>query len=343
MSTYSKSAATSAQGITYIQGLAAAARCVFHKIDQENDLGIDGILELIRDGTPLNRQIALQIKTGRSYWKKSGDFCRFSIGKHRLYWERHPLPVFGIVVADNLKSAAWVNLKAYLKAFPEAKEVKFTRNTVNTFDGKSFKKLFLPFVLGEIPKLDLKSGLRLLNSNVQSEVEAGLTVLFRRYPNERSVWEAFSEFLRCRPAEEIPAIFVYYLAHIPWHGDIFGHGEMPNEDTRKFVLGLFKSFGRSEILKLLCLVGENGIERGSTGQSVEAVVSVIPSNRDVLPSIIIDKSIEMSLRETAAAILAIRFPKDTIQLLQALATEGSDFSQALVQCIKEVGHFNPYA
>lgn len=118
---------------------------------------------------------------------------------------------------------------------------------------------------------------------------------------------------------------------------------MPNEDTQKFVFGLFESFGRDEILKLLCLVGENGIERGSTGQSVEAVVSAIPSSKVVLPSIVDDKSIEMRLRETAAAIWAFRFPKEATRQLQALAAEGSEFCQVLVQSIKEFGHFNPYA
>jgi hypothetical protein len=84
------------------------ANCIFHKIEQENDLGIDGLIELIRNEAPLNKQFAVQIKSGESYFVPKTQECLIPIDGHREYWTAYPLPVIGLVFVPSQKAAYWI-------------------------------------------------------------------------------------------------------------------------------------------------------------------------------------------------------------------------------------------
>src|SRR5947209_760179 len=97
MPQYRRSAVTAKQGINFVRSTVENAGSLFIKIEQESDLGIDALLELIENEQPLNQQIAVQIKSGQSYYNEDASECVFPVGTHREYWSKHPLPVFGIV------------------------------------------------------------------------------------------------------------------------------------------------------------------------------------------------------------------------------------------------------
>ena len=62
MPKHKQSNAVAKSGINFVRTVTEAANCIFHKIEQENDLGIDGLIELIRNEVPVNQQFAVQIK-----------------------------------------------------------------------------------------------------------------------------------------------------------------------------------------------------------------------------------------------------------------------------------------
>lgn len=97
MPTYKRSAITAKEGINFIRSAVEAGGSLFIKIEQESDLGIDALIEFVKDERPLNKQIAVQIKSGASYYNPEAAECAFPIGTHRTYWAAHPLPVFGLV------------------------------------------------------------------------------------------------------------------------------------------------------------------------------------------------------------------------------------------------------
>jgi len=86
MPTYKQSAITAKEGINFVRSVVESGGSLFLKIEQENDLGIDAILEFIEDGHPLNKQIAIQVKSGASYYTPEAKECAFPIGTHRTYW-----------------------------------------------------------------------------------------------------------------------------------------------------------------------------------------------------------------------------------------------------------------
>jgi hypothetical protein len=344
MAIYKQTIVTSKKGINFVRSVVEDASSLFHKIEAESDLGIDALIELVRNETPLNKQFAVQIKSGQSYYNSSTEECLIPIGTHREYWLSHPLPVIGIVYVPALKRAHWIDIKSYLRQFPDATMIRYRMSEANRFDGPTFLKLFLPTVLREAPELSLQEALALFRSAKPDEFYLGLIVLFRRYPNVYEVWDAFIQHFIREPSANIPAAMVYFLAHIPWHGDIYYSGEAITEETRLHAKDLLSRFGRKEILKLLGLIDtENGISRGATGQSVEAIISSLPAARAILPDIATDEGVDMFQRECAALILAMNRSPAALPALKCLAESGSWYAQELINQLIEYGDLNPYA
>src|SRR5699024_3254522 len=70
---------------------------------------------------------------------------------------------------------------------------------------------------------------------------------------------------------------LHYISHIPWHPDIFFSGEMVNSENKEYVVSMLNGFDKEIVIKLLNLIGEDSIQRGTIGQTIEAITSVIES------------------------------------------------------------------
>lgn len=344
MPRYPPSAITAKRGVNHVRATVENAGSLFIKIEQESDLGIDALIELIQDGKPLNQQIAVQIKSGQSYYDPKAGECYFPIGDHREYWLNHSLSVYGIVYVPTLDTAYWVNITRYLEAHPDSVTVRYSVSEANKFDRKSFASIFVPGIAHQVPTLSIDEAFRLIRSRKLDEAYLAIVVLFRRYPNVLRVWNEFLYFLRERPASQIPHHLIYFLAHVPWHPDIFGYGEQLSTETREYARQLISGLEFEHVVKLLSLIDpETSISRGSLGQSVEAIVSSLPAFATLLPRIISDASVDMFIRECAALILAMHEGMGGAPALAELAASGSWYAGEMLAHLKAWGHINPYA
>jgi hypothetical protein len=343
MTKYADTIVTSKLGTNHVRSVVEAAKCIFHKIEQENDLGIDGLIEFTKDGVPQNKQIAIQIKSGQSYYNSQTNQCLIPVGNHFDYWTKHSLSVCGIVYIPSLNSASWVNIKNYLKQYGQCSTIRFVRSRTNIFDHTDFTKIFVPTIFKELPDLSFEEAASFFHSKNPAENYLGLVSLFRKFPNNLEVWDWFIEFFRSKDVSDIPPSLIYYFAHIPWHGGIGYRGEKFNDETKAHAKKHFEDFSRADVIKLLAFIDEeNMISRGSIGQSVEAIVSSL-SKRDVLLiEIINDKAITMFIRECAALIFGYHKQKDSIPLLLMLSDQGSWYAGELALFMKENGWIDPY-
>lgn len=341
---YKRSAVTAKEGINFIRSAVENCGSLFIKIEQENDLGIDGLIEFIKDERPINKQIAVQIKSGASYYVSEADECAFSIGKHRDYWLKHPLPVFGLVYVPAVKTAYWVNIKRFLQDNPVATTVRFPATKANRFESSSFETLFLPSIVGETPILDIDEAFSLARSSEPSEIYLGLLVLFRRYANHKLAWDELIRTFVERPVDEIPPVLLYWLAHIPGHCDIFYFGQTASKETRMYAQSLLENFGVEHVIKLLSFIDpEVQIARGTLGQSVEAIVSSLPNASALLRQIVNSKKLDMCIREFAVIILAMHEGQDALSDIKKLNDDGSWYADEIAICLKTHGSINPYA
>lgn len=120
MPKYLRSNSTGKAGINYVKSIVDSHNCIFQKIDQENDVGVDALIELVKDEIPTGDFVATQIKSGNSYFDKKANICKIPVGTHRDYWQNYSLPVYGIVYVPEIESAFWVNIKKYLENNPLA-------------------------------------------------------------------------------------------------------------------------------------------------------------------------------------------------------------------------------
>jgi hypothetical protein len=67
-------------GQTYFQHFVNAnLNCIYHPINQENDFGIDGYIELVDNDNVTGRLIGIQLKHGNSFFKlKTSASCTYA-------------------------------------------------------------------------------------------------------------------------------------------------------------------------------------------------------------------------------------------------------------------------
>jgi hypothetical protein len=82
------------------------------------DLGIDGQIELVdATGRATGRIVAVQVKSGASYFKDGGDHWLFQPAeKHRFYWEVFPLPVLLMLHSPVDGLTFWVDARQALRS-----------------------------------------------------------------------------------------------------------------------------------------------------------------------------------------------------------------------------------
>src|SRR5678816_2918699 len=118
--------------------------------------------------------------------------------------------------------------------------------------------------------------------------------------DQAATWQTLFALLKERDVATIDPILIYYIAHIPWHGDInaprnYAPGTPLSVQLRKDI----ESWGRPEIEKLLWFVDNGGFNRGTLGQSVDAIVRVINTRKRDLREIARAASVPIEVRKAA--------------------------------------------
>lgn len=339
---YKQTNVTSKNGINFIRSIVEATSCLFHKIEQENDLGIDCLLEFTKNEKPMHKSIAVQIKSGNSYYDEKSRQCKIPVDSHYDYWKNYPLPVYGFVFVPQLEKAYFVDIKNYLENNKAKKIITFDCTRSNVIDFKSFSEIFIPSILGEIPTISFEDAISFFESRKPQESFLGAKVLFRRYKNNILTWDKLIDYLKKEKAENFNLNVIHYISHIPWHPDIFHYGEIQDEEIRKYAKDKIKNLDKLTTLKLLKLIDlDQGIVRGSIGQSVEAILSNIDNVETYLAEIIEDDNIELGAREISSEILAYYQGVESVKTIKTLAPE-SDVATRIISFLEEYKSYNLY-
>ena len=94
------------------------------------------------------------------------------------------------------------------------------------------------------------------------------------------------------------------MRHLANHGDIFWHkNNIIYEETSNFGRELInKNFGINEVFKLLSFIDENGIDRGTVGQDISALINSITDKLNILKEIILREDCTDEIRFWAGMI-----------------------------------------
>lgn len=343
-----KSTATSRAGVNYTRAIVEEANCCFQPIEHENDFGVDAIIELVEDERPRGVMVGLQIKSGKSF--VTTDACRIPAdAAHRAYWSTYPLPLLGIVYDPKARVAFWVDLKHAARTSAgrngSAGTLTFAKRRFNRLDAECFVKFLLPRLLKRQILLSFEESLELASGEGE-EHRIGLRSLFYGHCQSPATWEALIALFRARPVETTDPVLLYFLAHVPWHGDIMGSSATTiPEHLREDVRRELAAFGAADVLKLLSYVDERGFERGTIGQNVDALISVVEARRSILRSIGSDPKMQDDVRRGALLLTAYYEQGEARPFLQSVACEDKElthFLDDILSLLEQHGHIYLY-
>lgn len=334
-------------GVNYVTDIVDRCDCYFNKIEQENDIGIDAIIEFTDNTIPTGECIAVQIKAGESYVNRRRNECIIPIENHYEYWKNYCMPVYGIVYILNDNIAYWVDIKRYLnknKTYIESGElniIKFKMKSINKFDIESFNKYFKCDVKNTLPEISYEEASKLIASENIDEIYIGINSLAKSYAGKKETWDKLIDMFRKTTDYDMLNEIVFYLAYIPGHGDLWGDLNF-SEESKEYARDIINKLNIDEVIKMLSIIDENGIDRGTIGQCVEAIIASINDGDKLLEEIVKNKNLEEEILNNAIAIFAYNYPKEFNLAISKKEIKINWFVELVINSFEECGGFYLY-
>jgi hypothetical protein len=131
---------TDRHGRAVLARICAQAGMLLHDLNG-SDVGIDGLIEDVVDGAATGFFVAVQLKTGRSYFR-GGDCVVRAGSAHRAYWAGCVLPVIAVVVDPGDERAWWTSLST--PAVGTTSAVVFKRDASTAFTRETLRTTVMP-------------------------------------------------------------------------------------------------------------------------------------------------------------------------------------------------------
>lgn len=338
------------KGINYITSIVDNTQCNFNPILQENDIGLDGQIEIFDiQGEPTGDIVFVQVKTGTSYYDIQKKKCYFPIGSHRDYWNKLKFPIIGIVCtmyedSEEVKTAYWVDIKEYLERNDESvSNIIFEMGKSNEFNALTIRKYFIPLLCHELPQISFDEVKTLLEGS-RIDKEIAIQLLCIKFSANVDSWKILFSLYR-KEAEEIDLCFFYNaLSYAFSHYDHFyvkGYYEL-SEEAKQFILCQIKQFNLVDITKMLALIKNNFIDRGTIGQSIEILIQNIDNSNQKLLEIILSNDVSENIRTCAELILAYHDSLFYSNNIKKIKLVNSEYTSMILNYIKDFGEFDLY-
>lgn len=242
------------------------------RVPTERDVGIDGFVQ-VTDGErrPTGEVFAVQVRSGPTY-KRATDYV-VPVERHGRMWRDASVPVIAVVHDTADGSLWWSNATEVLRASPDVTNIAVrTRLPDPSADP-------MPLLRSVRLSADFRGGLPrgLGSDSVEDQLQA--------------VWQSFALGFRDANAlvavrrviaslfEETAHAAVNALSYCIYHPDNFlTPGNLLPPQVRAQVAASFR-WRQTEVLFLLRLIDdENGIDRGSIGQTVYLLIFEDPEH-----------------------------------------------------------------
>lgn len=303
--------ATGREGVNFVRRLVERQNSTFQEIDLHNDLGNDAYIEFLVGENATGCCVAVQIKSGSSYRRGARGYAFSADRDHFEYWATHTLPVLAVIFDPENEKAVWVDITDHLRSNPSAvTEGPYTICAEREFSEQSFAE-FRNHCLRYREEYGRESNLgRALQSLAfLDDVERcfdGLGALLTYHRNQFSTWYYLISCISNYRGHALLRSLVVGLCHIPGHGDIFwSNRNTINERVRREArLMMSERFDRRDALTLLSVIDDAGIDRGTIGQCVHALIDTMADVSAVMESIAVDASQDDRVRHSAILFAA---------------------------------------
>jgi hypothetical protein len=305
-----RSQAVSRTGVNLVKAIVERQNSTFQEIDLGNDLGNDAYIEFVVEESATGCCVAAQIKAGASYKSAAGELRFYSDQSHFEYWSSHTLPILGFIVTED-ERAYWVDITAYLRANPsvitEGPYVVPIAQTNHLSDAtfEAFRQHCLQY--RDVYSRETNMGKALESFSARHNTELcfdGLRALFAYHRQQIAAWYYMISCLSNYRGHAVLPFLIARLCHIPGHGDIaWSNRNIINEDIRRQARAFMRErLDRRDAITMLEAIDDRGIDRGTIGQCVHAIIEVMDSSAATMESIALDRSVQDQARYSAALL-----------------------------------------
>jgi len=263
------------EGIGAFDAWCVERRWPMVRVPTERDIGIDGFVQVTNDeGRPTGDVFAVQVKSGVSYLRSTGGAV--GVGDHRELWRYASSPVIVVVHDPGTGAMWWANASDALEQDPTLTTITVTE----------------PLPTGDEDALSLLRSVRLRadfrfgvprgigSTDVDEQAAAAWQSLMLGSRSSHSLVALRRVIANLDPVARAHAVNV--LAHCTPHPDIFWTPDTLLPRAIRDEVCSTMRWSLEELAALLEVIDENGIDRGSTGQSMFMLVFEDPSCGELL-------------------------------------------------------------
>lgn len=336
-------------GINYVTNVVDESNCNFHEMLQENDVGIDGQIELFtEEGIPTGRIISAQVKTGKSYYDLEKQECIIPVNGHAEYWLNFQLPVIGIVCILNdeyrkVILAYWVDIKAALLKREECSVIRFKMCKHNEFSKDKFRKYFYYLINHDLPILNFNEAKVLFAGN-EEDRKLAIDELQINHANHVESWKLLFDLYEKNSGKLDESMFFDAVSYVFSHPDkwrVKGKYEFSIESS-EYVTAKISEFLEKDIIRAIRNIDQHFFDRGTIGQTIEIIISNISEADKKLLNIIMDKNIGDDIRFDAEMILAFQYQEVYLNHIEEIRKMNSEITGLIYETINKFGCFELY-
>jgi hypothetical protein len=113
---YKRTKATAKAGVLFLDKVVTEHGSVYRPVHEEDDVGIDGFIELVSAEVASGRLVAVQVKSGDSYLSPDRDEFVVNVDEaHLKYWMDFMVPVILVCYSPSKDLAAWTSVRDYVE------------------------------------------------------------------------------------------------------------------------------------------------------------------------------------------------------------------------------------
>jgi hypothetical protein len=294
-------------GVNFIRGVVEGTGCLFKEVNLQHDFAHDASIILVVDGEVQPQEVALQIKSGKTY--NLSQSCKIPVTTaHLNFWAKHDLPTLGVVYDPSEKMAYWVDLKARAKTYQRDRQapssVKYKKALWNRFDSETFASVLLQVLMHKAPTLTLTKAIEWSQDSDFDTHVIGVRTLLAQHFIEKSTWQTLIILFHDRSAQNlshlVPAAFSKMLGN--WDLSYsFTTAQLPS-DVKEFAWSSVTKLGPKGIAKLLEFLDyDEGFDfsRGSLGQAFATIFEAQPDMHEAFRTIAGDSKYRETIRQMA--------------------------------------------
>ena len=239
--------------------------CIYQSVDLANDYGKDAYVDFAEGERITGLCAALQIKGSVSYRKPNGSYFIPLDEQHARIWQESTLPILGLVHDPDDGLVRWCDISGFLSLEDNATATHIPIPGDAILDVNELHSRLRNAVLTN--NGILKHPLIQALSRDSGVSESAILDCFALGRSEARIFIGLRYLLRALDRGGVRA-FLYVLAHLTPHPDVFWHSENWISQDVKLALQPHLSWQPDEIFRLLEVVEFEEFERGGMGQSL---------------------------------------------------------------------------